>query len=104
MAKTVPGTATAAERYKIAKETRWAVLGRTIADAASHGQTTTHLVREAQIMRAAEQATSDRNIQFAALVRQIGDAASVGRDVAPLVAQLIALRRHELRPAPAPHK
>lgn len=84
------------ESIKLAKETRWAVLGRTLADAASQGKPVTAHIAEAELLRRQEQDSADRETQFAALARQVGDAVRKGKDTQPLVAQLVALRRREL--------
>lgn len=87
----------AEEATKIAKETKFAALGRAIADAAHRSEATRHLIAEAETLRRIEQNSADRQMQFAALTRQVGDAAASGRDTAPLLARLTALRRLELR-------
>jgi hypothetical protein len=86
----------AAKADKIADSTRFAVIGRAIADAARQRQPHAHLIAELATLRAIEQNCNDREIAFAGLARQLGDAASVGKDTAPLVARLAALRKQEL--------
>ncbi len=92
----MPNVSKVAEAFKIANETRFATIGRAIADAVAGGLPTTKLVEEAQLRRRQEQESADRMTQFAALARQVGDAASSGRDTAPLLARLIELRRREV--------
>lgn len=86
----------AEEATKIAREAKWATLGRAIADAATAGQNHEAMRSAAAQMRAAEYALASKQTQFAALARQIGDAHSQGKDTAHLVAQLVALRNREL--------
>ena len=87
------------ESTKFAKDTRFAILGRAIADRATRGQDATALIAEATILRRQEQDSADRQTQFAALARQIGDAARNGQDTAPHVARLMELRASEVGPA-----
>jgi hypothetical protein len=79
------------ESTKLAKETRWASIGRAIADGSSREK----WMQEAAVLRRQEQDSADRETQFAALARQIGDALRVGRDTAELVGKLVALRTLE---------
>jgi hypothetical protein len=87
------------EARRQSNETRWATLGRAIADAHKAGGSIRQLVEQAEVMRAVEQSRADKLVQFAGLARQIGDAACNGRDVAGLVARLSALRTLEIGPA-----
>lgn len=89
----------AEEATKIAREAKWATLGRAIADAARAGQSHARLDQNAATMRAVEQAQADKQTQFAALARQIGDALVQDRDTGPLVRKLMDLRARELGPA-----
>lgn len=86
----------AAEAEKIASETKFATLGRAIADYSNHGEPIQMLIDEVQNLRRIEQDSADKSTQFAALARQVGDAARVGRDTAPLVQQLRTLRIKEI--------
>ncbi len=86
----------AEESTKIAKETRFAVLGRAIADNATAGESNARLILEAQILRRKEQDGWTRMTSFAALTRQLGDAARSGKDLSPILVALVALRASEL--------
>lgn len=86
----------AEEATKIAKEARWATLGRALADAARTGKAHAPLVEQAITLRAIEQAQADKQTQFAALARQIGDAAKAGRSTADLLHAPVMLRQNEL--------
>ena len=94
----------AEEATKIARETKFAVLGRAIADSAANGQDPQRLIDQARILRAIEQRNADRQTLFAGLARQIGDAAGVGRDTEPLVERLRELRRRERGPSGIRHE
>lgn len=87
------------EANKIAGETKWAVLGRSIADAHATGADTKRHISQAMQMRYVEQQQTDKLIAFAALTRQIGDAARNGKDLSALLERITELRRHELGPA-----
>ncbi len=86
----------AEEATKIAKNTRFAVIGRAIADAQLRGAPCMPMVQEAAILRAAEQSGASREVRFAGLTRQLGDAHRAGTDTGPLLKQLAELRRAEL--------
>ena len=83
------------ESHKIAREVRFANLGRQLADSAMRGAATGELLSELAIIRTAEHRVSDRVVAFAGLARQIGDAVQAGRDITDLLERLIALRRFE---------
>ncbi len=87
------------ESTKIAKDTKFSVLGRAIADGARAGQDVTRHIAEAELLRRQEQESADKNTRFAALARQIGDATRTGRDAGELVVKLMELRAIELGPA-----
>jgi hypothetical protein len=87
------------EASKIAREAKFAALGRAIADAAMAGAEVSRLTDEAERMRRHELEMIDKQTQFAALVRQVGDAHSKHRELADLLYKLIDLRRKELGPA-----
>lgn len=84
------------DTLKIPNETKWATLGRAIADYSQQGRDIAELIEQAAILRKAEHAFSSRAVAFAALARQLGDAARSGRDTALLVARLCSLRRSEV--------
>ena len=88
----------AAKADKIADETQFAVLGRTIADAHATGADTKHLITYAMELRYFEQQQVDKETAFAALTRQIGDASRNGKDIAAQLERIVALRRQELGP------
>jgi hypothetical protein len=90
---------TPAEQTKIAKNTRFATLGRAAADAHNAGQDTSLLLNELATLRQAEHQVSDRQIAFAGLARQLGDAHAAGKDTAPLLERAAQLRSQELGPA-----
>jgi hypothetical protein len=87
------------EASRLGNETRWATLGRSIADAHKAGGSIRQLVEQAEVMRAVEQSHADKLTQFAALARQIGDAAHKGKDITGLVERLSMLRTLEIGPA-----
>jgi hypothetical protein len=87
------------QAWKEANETRWATLGRSIADQHKAGGSIRQLVEQAEIMRAVEQSNADKLTQFAGLARQIGDAAHQGKEIAGLVERLSVLRTLEIGPA-----
>ncbi len=89
----------AEEATKIARETRFAVLGRAIADALRAGDPAQALIDEATLRRRQEQDSAAKEQRFAALARQIGDANRNGKDLGPLLARAAALRAAELGPA-----
>jgi hypothetical protein len=88
----------AEEATKIAKETKFATLGRSIADAYATGTDTKRLITYAMELRYIEQQQIDKETAFAALTRQIGDAARNGKDIAALLDRIVALRRYEIGP------
>jgi hypothetical protein len=94
----MPHLSKAEEASRLGNETRWATLGRSIADAHKAGGSIQQLVEQAEIMRAVEQSHAEKQIQFAGLARQIGDAAHQGKDIAGLVARLSMLRTLEIGP------
>ena len=87
------------EADKIANETKFAVLGRAIADEHATGSDTKHLISLAMQMRYIEQQQTDKEIAFAGLTRQIGDAARNGKDTRALLERIVSLRREELGPS-----
>jgi hypothetical protein len=88
----------AEEATKIAKDVRFAVLGRGIADVAMHGGSFRQLVAEAAMLRQQEQDSANKQTRFAAIARQIGDAARNGHNITPMVEMLTELRAMELGP------
>lgn len=80
------------EAMRQSDETRWAVIGRAIAD----GQDRAKWMQEAAILRRQEQDSADKQTQFAAIARQIGDAIRVGRETDALLDAICKLRRQEL--------
>jgi hypothetical protein len=86
----------AEEASKISRETKFAVLGRAIADAFRAEGNTSALISEAMRLRHIEQDQADKQTQFAGLARQIGDAARNGKDTQALLERIAELRRHEL--------
>jgi hypothetical protein len=88
----------AEEATKIAKDVRFAVLGRAIADVSRAGGSYRQHVAEATLLRQQEQDSADKQTRFAALTRQIGDAARNGHDITPMVEMLTELRSVELGP------
>lgn len=90
---------TLAEQSKIAKNTRFATLGRAVADAHSTGRDTHMLMHELAQLRHQEEQVSDRQVAFAGLARQLGDAHYAGKDTAALLNRLCTLRDAELGPA-----
>lgn len=91
--------ATLAEQTKMAKNTRFATLGRAVADAHRAGRDTSLLTQELMLLRKQEHQVSDRQIAFAGLARQIGDAVGQGRDISDLLERMAKLRQQELGPA-----
>jgi len=87
---------TLAEQTKIAKNTRFATLGRAVADAHRAGLDTKLLLAELATLRAQEHQVSDRQVAFAGLARQLGDAHSTGKETAELLARIAALRAVEV--------
>lgn len=87
----------AEESTKIARETKFATLGRAIADAHRNRDGTNMLVSQAMMLRRIEQDAADKMTAFAALTRQIGDAARNGKDLTALLERIAELRRHELQ-------
>ena len=86
----------AQETTKISRETKWATLGRAIADSSRMGENPAALIREAAALRQMEQERTDKAIRFAGLARQVGDAARNGAEMAPLLQLLRDLRRAEI--------
>ena len=84
------------ESTKIAKDVKFAVLARSLADAARQGQSTSQHRAELARLRVSEREVTDKTTDFAALGRQIGDAQAMDRDVSELVGRLIELRGKEL--------
>ena len=84
------------ESTKISRETKWAVLGRELADRKIAGKNLSAAINEAMILRRIEQDRADRETRFAGLARQVGDAARNGKDTTALLDQLADLRRVEL--------
>ena len=86
----------AVEVTKISRETRWAALGRAIADSSRMGENPAALIHEAALLRQMEQDRRDKTSRFAALARQVGDAARNGAEMAPLLLLLRDLRKAEI--------
>jgi hypothetical protein len=87
------------ESIKLAKETKFAVLGRALADGIKRGENTSAIRQELQVIRLQEQESTSVETRFAALARQVGDADRNGKDASKLIAALVVLRRRELGPA-----
>ena len=81
---------------KMSRETKWAILGRTIADCIRMGENPAALIDEAATLRQTEQERRDKATRFAGLARQVGDAARNGAEIAPLLLLLRDLRRAEI--------
>lgn len=88
----------AEEQTKIAREAKFATLGRAIADTIAAGGSAQVLIQEAALRRQQEQESADKLTQFAALTRQIGDAYRQQRSLEPLIHAVIELRKRELGP------
>ena len=86
----------AEEATKISRESKWAILGRAIADYSMMGENPAALIHEAAILRQSEQEQRDKATRFAGLARQVGDAARNGAETAPLLLLLRDLRRAEI--------
>jgi hypothetical protein len=86
----------AEETIKISRESKWATLGRAIADYSMMGENPAALIHEAATLRQLEQERTDKAIRFAGLARQVGDAARNGAEMAPLLLLLRELRRVEI--------
>jgi hypothetical protein len=86
----------AEEQTKISRETKFATLGRAIADRVLSGDDATEFIQEAAVRRYQEYERGDRSARFAALARQVGDAYVQKRDIQPLVEELRELRRREI--------
>jgi len=84
------------EAIKISRETKWATLGRAIADYSRMGENPAALIDEAATLRQMEQDQTDKATRFAGLARQVGDAARNGAEMAPLLLRLRDLRRAEI--------
>jgi len=63
----MPHTSKIEEKNKMARETKFATLGRAIADAASRGDSVDHLIEEVALRRWQEQQQTDKATAFAAL-------------------------------------
>jgi xanthine dehydrogenase iron-sulfur cluster and FAD-binding subunit A len=81
---------------KISRETKWATLGRAIADSSRIGENPAPLILEAAILRQSEQEQRDKATRFAGLARQVGDAARNGAEIGPLLLLLRDLRTTEI--------
>ncbi len=88
------------ESIKIAKDVKFAVLGRAIADSASSPQGLAPLLREVTLLRRQEHEVTDKEVAFAGIARQIGDANRNGKDLAQLIARIVQLRRLEVTGRP----
>ena len=86
----------AEEAIKISRETRWAALGRAIADYSRMGEDPAPFIHEAATLRQMEQDRTDKATRFAGLARQVGDAARNGAEMAPLLLLLRDLRKAEI--------
>ena len=86
----------AEEATKSSRETKWATLGRAIADYSRMGENPARLIDEAATLRQMEQDRTDKTTCFAGLARQVGDAARNGADLAPLLLLLRDLRTAEI--------
>jgi hypothetical protein len=84
------------EAIKSSRETKWATLGRAIADSSRMGENPAALINEAATLRQMEQERRDKTSRFAGLARQVGDAARNGAEIAPLLLLLRDLRRAEI--------
>ena len=84
------------EKTKIAKEAKFATLGRALADYTMRGDSITLLVNETQTLRQIEQDSVGKETQFASLARQVGDAARSGREITTLLMRLVELRQREV--------
>ena len=86
----------AEEATKIAREVKFATIGRAIADYTRNGDDVERLVNEAATLRHIEQEQADKTTRFAGLTRQVGDAVRGGAQLAPLLLQLSELRTKEI--------
>lgn len=86
----------AEETIKISRESKWATLGRAIADSSRMGENPAVFIHEAAILRQLEQERTDKATRFASLARQVGDAARNGAEIAPLLLLLRDLRTAEM--------
>jgi hypothetical protein len=86
----------AEEAIKSSRESKWATLGRAIADYSRMGENPAALINEAAILRQMEQERTDKATRFAGLARQVGDAARNGAEMAPLLQLLRDLRTAEI--------
>ena len=86
----------AEEATKSSRETKWATLGRAIADSSRMGESPAAFIDEAAALRQMEQERTDKASRFAGLARQVGDAARNGADLAPLLLLLRDLRTAEI--------
>jgi len=84
------------EATKSSRETKWAILGRAMADYSRMGENPAPLIHEAATLRQMEQDRTDKATRFAGLARQVGDAARNGAEIAPLLLLLHDLRRVEI--------
>jgi hypothetical protein len=94
----------AEEATKVAKDVRFSVLGRGIADSARAGDVVTlrRCVAEVTMLRQQEQDSADKQTRFAALARLIGDATRSGNDAKGYIESLKELRAIEIGPRPEP--
>jgi hypothetical protein len=86
----------AEEEIKISRESKWATLGRAIADYSMMGKNPAPLINEVAMLWQMEQERIDKTSRFAGLARQVGDAARNGAEIAPLLVLLRDLRRAEI--------
>jgi hypothetical protein len=86
----------AKEATKISPETKWATLGRAMADYSRMGQNPAPFINEAATLRQIELDRADKATRFAGLARQVGDAARNGAEIAPLLLLLRDLRTAEI--------
>jgi hypothetical protein len=86
----------AEEAIKISRETKWATLGRAIADYSRMGENPASLIHEAATLRQMEQERTDKASRFAGLARQVGDAARNGAEIGALLLLLRDLRKAEI--------
>ena len=83
--------ATVEETYKLAANTRFAVLGRALVDARHDHRSRASIVEQLASLRLAEHERQGFVVRIAALARQVGDAARSGADLGPLLAELMAV-------------
>jgi hypothetical protein len=85
----------AEEATKIARDVKFTVLGRALADRVAEGENADALIAQAVILRRIEQDSADKATRFAGLARQVGDAARNGKETQPILDKLVELRRIE---------